>query len=135
MAKVLSPLQQRVLVSIVEGAGTTQRFGRWTRRSMDALQHAGLVNVTHIPTPPEAFAYALWRVDLTTEGRKARNVIPATVVPIPFAEYRLRTEEDSCLHDPLYPVGKWCCPLKRGHADFHRYYPIEMIRFIKTSAC
>jgi hypothetical protein len=127
MDKPLSRQQQRVLVSIVEGAGTTQRFGRWRRHTTDALQRLGLITVTHVPSPPDT--YALWRVDLTPEGRRVRDKLVGAVEPFPFAPYRRRTRAESCLHDPLYPAGPWLCPLKRGHADFHRYYPVALIAF------
>lgn len=121
----LSPKQQRVLVSLIEGAGTTQRFGRWTRASVDALQRAKLVTVTMLERPADC--YALARVDFTDEGRIMRRRLQGTVAPIPFAHLPRRAREDMCWHDPQYPVGEWRCPLKQHHADFHRYVPIEHI--------
>ena len=56
MSGALSLQQKRVFVSIVEGAGTTQRFGRWSRKTTDALQRIGLLIVTHVPAPPEVYA-------------------------------------------------------------------------------
>ena len=101
----LSKTQQRVLVSLVEGAGTTQRFGRWSRTSVDALQRAGLVTVTMLQAPPDC--YALARVDLTSEGRALRNTLRPRVEPIPFPEYRKYPRHEMCWDDPHYPAGEW----------------------------
>jgi hypothetical protein len=125
--KALSETQQRVLVSLVEGAGTTQRFGRWSRASVDALQRAGLVTVTMLETPPDC--YALARVDLTWEGKVLRDALMFRVESIPFPEYRKYPREEMCWHDPGYPVGEWRCPLRKYHADFHRYIPVELINW------
>lgn len=118
--------QQKVLVSIVEGAGTTQRFGRWTLPTLKALKNCGLITITMIEAPPDC--YALWRVDLTDTGRTERAALEGRVEPFPFPHYPTRTLEDSCWHDPHYPVGEWRCPLKKGHSDFHRYVPVDLIK-------
>lgn len=122
----LTAVQQRVLASIVEGAGTTQRFGRWARPTYDALKRRGLITTTKLDAPADC--YALWRVDLTAEGRSLRDGLTGSVEPFPFPEYPSRPLDESCWHDPHYPAGEWRCPLKMGHANFHRYVPIERIR-------
>lgn len=122
----LTTEQQRVLVSIVEGAGTTQRFGRWARPTYDALKSRGLITTTKLEAPADC--YALWRVDLTAKGRSMRDGLTGKVEPFPFPEYPCRPLADSCWHDPHYPVGEWRCPLRKGHAKFHRYVPIALIR-------
>ncbi|MCP3732208.1 hypothetical protein M9978_17445 [Sphingomonas sp. MG17] len=121
----LTTEQQRVLVSIVEGAGTTQRFGRWARTTYDALKRRGLITTTKLDAPADC--YALWRVDLTPRGRTERAALIGTVEPFPFPSYPRRSAGDTCWHDPRYPVGEWRCPLKRGHADLHRYVPVGLI--------
>lgn len=123
----LSKTQQRVLVSLVEGAGTTQRFGRWSRTTVDALQRAGLVTVTMRESPPDCYALAC--VDLTSKGRAVRNALMLRVEPIPFPEYRKYSRQEMCRHDPHYPAGEWRCPLRKHHADFHRYVPVELINW------
>ncbi|MCG7348389.1 hypothetical protein [Sphingomonas sp. ACRSK] len=100
----LSTEQQRVLVSIVEGAGTTQRFGRWARPTYDALKRRGLITTTKPKTPADC--YALWRVDLTAKGRSVRDGLTEMVEPFPLPEYPRRPLADSCWHDPHYPVGE-----------------------------
>ena len=122
--------QQRVLVSVIEGAGTTQRFGRWALPTYRVLKRFGLISITLLDAPPDC--YALWRVDLTAKGRAEREAIARKVEPIPFPNYSRRTLDDSCWHDPRYPVGEWRCPLKKGHADFHRYVPVGMIALRPT---
>lgn len=129
--KALSEIQKRVLVSLIEGAGTTQRFGRWPRITVDALQRLGLVTVTILDTPPDC--YRLARVDLTSHGRALRDVLSRDVEPIPFPDYRKRALHEMCWHDPHYPVGEWRCPLKKHHADFHRYMPVDLITWKKES--
>ena len=121
--------QQRVLVSIVEGAGTTQRFGRWARPTYDALKRRGLITTTKLDAPDDC--YALWRVDLTVKGRAERAAL-TSVEPFPFPEYPRRTLQDSCWHDPRYPAGEWRCPLGKGHADFHRYVPVGLIELKRS---
>lgn len=125
----LTPEQQRVLVSIVEGAGTTQR--RWARPTYDALKRRGLITTTKLDAPADC--YALWRVDLTAKGRAERAALSGKVEPIPFPHYPRRTLQDSCWHDPRYPVGEWRCPLRKGHADFHRYVPENLIELEQAS--
>ncbi len=49
------------------------------------------------------------------------------VEPLPFPDHPRRTLEDTCWHDPHYPAGEWRCPLKKNHADFHRYVPVGLI--------
>lgn len=122
----LTESQARVLVSIVEGAGTTQRFGRWSRQVTDALQRRGLIAVRKVELTKEQAdsIYALWRVDLTPEGRQIRDRLLPETQQYPFPAYPALATEQMCLHDPLYPIGGWRCPLKRGHATFHRYVPI-----------
>jgi hypothetical protein len=127
--KALSETQQRVLVSLVEGAGTTQRFGRWSRRSVDALQRAGLVTVTMLKTPPDCYVLAC--VAFTWEGKILRDALLLSVEPVPFPEYRKYPRDEMCWHDPHYPAGEWRCPLKQHHADFHRYLPVELISWIE----
>ena len=121
----LTAQQQRVLVSIVEGAGTTQRFGRWARPTYDALKRHALITTTKLEAPDDC--YALWRVDLTATGRIQRAALVGKVEPFPFPHYPQRSKEESCWHDPRYPVGEWRCPLKKGHAEFHRYVPVGLI--------
>lgn len=123
--------QERVLVSIVEGAGTTQRFGRWARPTYDALKRCGLIITTKLPAPADC--YALWRVDLTAKGRAQRAALAGKVEPFPFPDYPWRTLQDSCWHDPRYPVSEWRCPLRKGHTNFHRYVPISMIKLERPS--
>jgi len=118
--------QQRVLVSIVEGAGTTQRFGRWARPTYDALKRRGLITITKLNAPKDC--YALWRVDLTSQGRAERAKLIGKVEPFEFPKYAHRTLDDSCWHDPHYPAGEWRCPLRKGHAEFHRYMPLNLIK-------
>jgi hypothetical protein len=122
--------QQRVLVSIIEGAGTTQRFGRWARPTYDALKRRGLITTTRLEAPNDC--YVLWRVDLTVCGRAQRVALTGKVAPFPFPDYPRRLLADSCWHDPRYPVGEWRCPLKQGHAEFHRYIPVELISLERT---
>jgi hypothetical protein len=120
--------QQRVLISIVEGAGTTQRFGRWASPTYDALKRRDLISTTRLEAPKDC--YALWRVDLTGKGRAERARLLGKVEPFPFPDYPLRTFENSCWHDPHYPAAEWRCPLQKGHADFHRYVPIKLIKLL-----
>ena len=54
----LTTEQQRVLVSIVEGAGTTQRFGSWARPTYEALKRRCLITKTKLDAPDDC--YALW---------------------------------------------------------------------------
>lgn len=126
MAVKLSEPQARALVSIVEGAGTTQRFGRWSRQVTDALQRRGLITIRKVDLKKEQAesVYALWRVDLTQEGRRIRDLLIPETQPIPFPAYPALPTDQICGHDPLYPVGGWRCPLKREHATFHRYVPM-----------
>lgn len=127
MAVKLTEPQARVLVSIVEGAGTTQRFGRWSRQVTDALKRRGLITVRQVELTKEQLGsvYALWRVDLTPEGRRIRDRLLPETQQYPFPAYPALATEQMCLHDPLYPIGGWRCPLKRDHATFHRYVPIR----------
>jgi hypothetical protein len=129
--KALSKMQQRVLVSLVEGAGTTQRFGRWSRNSVDALQRLGLVTVTMLPTPPDCYTLAC--VSLTYAGRALRDDLMLEVEPIGFPDYRRYPRAQMCWHDPHYPVGEWRCVLKEWHVDFHRYMPVEQINWAGQS--
>jgi len=122
----LTAEQQRVLVSIVEGAGTTQRFGRWARPTYDALKRRDLITTTKLNAPKDC--YALWRVDLTPKGRAERAILIGEVEPFAFPDYPQRAFDDICWHDPHYPAGEWRCPLKKGHADFHRYLPVKLIK-------
>jgi hypothetical protein len=121
----LTEPQARVLVSIVEGAGTTQRFGRWSRQVTDALKRRGLITVREVELTTElsGSVYALWRVDLTAEGRQIRDRLIPNTQQYPFPAYPTLPKEQMCLHDPLYPIGGWRCLLRQGHATFHRYAP------------
>lgn len=121
----LTTRQQRVLVSIVEGAGTTQRFGRWSKATYDALKRRGLMTTKKVDAPDDC--YAVWRVDLTQAGRAERAKLIGLVAPFPFPDYGRWSSESFCWHDPHYPVGEWRCVLKRGHSDFHRYAPRDLI--------
>ena len=67
------------------------------------------------------------RVDLTSEGKALRDALMLRVERIPFPEYRKYSRQEMCWHDPHYPAGEWRCPLRKHHADFHRYVPVELI--------
>jgi len=119
-----------VLVYIVEGAGTTQLPGRWARPTYDALERRGLITTTKLDAPDDC--YLLWGVDLTARGRAERTALAGKVEPFPFPDYARRTLQDSYWHDPRYPVGERRCPLRMGHADFHRYVSVGLIMFDRS---
>lgn len=129
MPETLTPIQQRVLVSLVEGAGTTQRFGRWKRSTIDALQRKGHLTVTKAQDGNDDI-YPVWRIDLTASGRQLRTQLLGTVEPIGYPPYPAQHRSQTCLHDPLYPEVDWRCALKTDHTLFHRYKPEDEIEFL-----
>ena len=129
MENTLTLTQKRVLVSLVEGAGTTQRFGRWKRGTVDALQRKGLLAIAKV-TDGDDDIYPVWRIDLTDAGRRMRQLLGGTIEPIGFPFYAPQTRNETCLHNPRYPEGNWRCALKRGHSGFHRYKPTDKIEYL-----